>query len=666
MPIISAFLVLLALCFAICTGGFTAFRVFAEEETGLQYEQTDPLDDLTGATIGGKVFELSDYPFDENGKPQLISFTEYCYSFYSNKQQHYELYAYVYNPQGLAFDTDTERNKIELAFANKDNYSKYPLRFLSYSKRAGSEGLFYKFKVELTNEQKQDMLSALDQNARIYEVTGIELSVNNVVTEYTIAQTYTYSGYAEGCGSALATSDTLTCTVDGIEKYLTLDVHPTYYRPEGTNGKNDYTQDSLHSVYFSIPKSIVSEYGKLTAIHATWLDAVLAPVLVTGNKAAYDAIYNYLGQDIGENTEDLDYAYAGSAVYTVAQWAGVTNIWGWDSAYTFNLPESWTGLVGGSSLNSTDRVVSPLYWLFYSGDAENSADSYAVSSQEIGNRLTELTAKYGGELVNGRYSRVLFDSVADAFTEVNIRADEEYSLTNEVLGSSWWDKLWGITHTSTFDGIDAIHEVTDSDFRYSGGEVDIPATCDSLYIAEQDFEEFRSYYEANKEENVIYLFRYQVSDYISSEAKLFTPDSLISSIWNNSGDSNAYFMQETVNLDFDIIDVTCTKDNVQTVIPVVTSPVDVIPDATPPVYTEDDRKPIDWGMIFGIIAGVLILILLLPLIVWLVPYLLKGVVWLVSLPFKAIGAASKKAKERRKEKKAQRQNKPPDTDGGEV
>ena len=43
-----------------------------------------------------------------------------------------------------------------------------------------------------------------------------------------------------------------------------------------------------------------------------------------------------------------------------------------------------------------------------------------------------------------------------------------------------------------------------------------------------------------------------------------------------------------VNLDFDIIDVTFTKDFKDTVIPVVSSPIDVVPSPTPPpdIYEE--------------------------------------------------------------------------------
>ena len=282
-------IVLLVLVLAMCAGGYI-LRAYADTGGELNYDKTNVLDDLSGATIGGEPFDLSDYPYDERSKPQIIAFTEYAYSFYTDNQGNYGLYVYVYNPQGLAFDTDTSRNSISLAYAEKENWSKYQLQFLNYSTRAGYEGLFYKFKVVLTADKKEDILSAVKQTARVYEISEIELSVANSLKAYTVAMRYTYSGYSLGYGSALATESSLVCVTDGFEKYLNLDVHTTYYRPEGTNGKNDYTQDSLHSAYFAVPKDVVSEYGALSAVHATWLDAVLAPVLVTGNKAAYNAI----------------------------------------------------------------------------------------------------------------------------------------------------------------------------------------------------------------------------------------------------------------------------------------------------------------------------------------------------------------------------------------
>lgn len=638
-----AFVLLLLVCLCAVMGGQGNLSASAASEVQAAFEERNVLDDLTGGTVGGKKFSLADYPHNSDGKPQIVSFTEFCYSYYAEKQGDYGLYVYVYNPQDIAFDTQTSRNQIQLTYGSKASYVKYPLIFCNYSTQAGYEGRFYKFRVQLTDSQRSDILKTIKPDARVYKVSGIELSYKGQVMDYPCAQSYTYTGFAQGYGSELATSDTLSCRVNGFEKYLTLDVHSTYYRPEGTNGKNDYTQDSLHSVYFAIPRSVVSEYGKMTAVHATWLDATLAPVLVTGNREAYDAILPYLGQNIGTHTDGLKHAYAGSANYTVTSRAGSTALYGWDCAYTFNLPSSWSKL-GGTVVNKSAREVSPLYWLAYAGDGTDSADEYVLSSEEIETKLKEYTQKYGGELVNDRYSRVLFDIVADDFTEVNVRANEEYSLTNEVLGSSWWDKLWGITYPSTFDGIKAIYEVTDADFKD-----DEKATCDGLFIAERDYAEFKEFYDANKAENVIYLFRYQVTDFISAEATHFVPESGLGEkigAWN-SEDTNAYFMQETVNLDFDIIDVTCTKDNVETVLPVVSSPIDNIPDGTPPVHTTSDKELSWWQILLAVLA--------LILVVWLLfkfaPVLVFAVGKVIALPFKAVGAAGKKAKKRRKEKK---------------
>ena len=632
--------VLSLLCPWAVRGGF-APAVRAEE---ISYEQTDVLEDLSGAVIGGKPFDVRDYPFDERGKPQIVAFAEYGYSFYADNQGDYGLYVYVYNPQGQAIDTATDRNKISLAYGGRENWTKYNLEFLDYSSEAGYEGLFYKFKVSLTEDEKSDILGRVAQNARVYEISGMELSVGNIVTDYTVAMRYTYSGYALGYGSALVTESTLACMADGFEKYLNLDVHPTYYRPEGTNGENDYTQDSLHSVYFAVPREVVEEYGGLSAVHATWLDAVLAPVLVTGNKDAYDAILPYLGQDIGQNTDALEYAYVGDAEFGATGGFGET---GWGGVYGYNFPEAWMGLGGDGVINSTDRVISVLYWLFYAGEGENSADEYALSSEVIEEKLVELTEQYGGELVNNRYSRVLFDSVAEEFTELNIPAELEYDLRNEVLGSSWWDKLWGITHdeSAAFDGIKAIYEVQDGDFVIRDNVLDTEETADNLYIAPEDVEAFKEFYDENKADSVVYLFRYQVSDYISAEASLFEPDDFIGNSWSRT-DTNAYFMQETVNLDFDIIDLTFTKDNVDTVIPVVSDPINNIPDGTPPVYTETDDD-FDWKTLLGIILGAILFIVFLPLIATLVPYLVKGIVWILLLPVKGIAAIIDSLKKRR-------------------
>ena len=89
-----------------------SLSAFADSTDGVQavYESTNVLNNLKGATIGGKEFDLADYPHNSNGKPQIISFVEFCYSYYAEKQADYGLYVYVYNPQDIAFDMSSERN----------------------------------------------------------------------------------------------------------------------------------------------------------------------------------------------------------------------------------------------------------------------------------------------------------------------------------------------------------------------------------------------------------------------------------------------------------------------------------------------------------------------------------------------------------------------------
>lgn len=46
-------------------------------------------------------------------------------------------------------------------------------------------------------------------------------------------------------------------------------------------------------------------------------------------------------------------------------------------------------------------------------------------------KLNSSASSFGGSLVNGKYSSYMFSSVDSKFTDANIRAEEEYSLTSE-------------------------------------------------------------------------------------------------------------------------------------------------------------------------------------------------------------------------------------------
>jgi hypothetical protein len=123
-----------------------------------------------------------------------------------------------------------------------------------------------------------------------------------------------------------------------------------------------------------------------------------------------------------------------------------------------------------------------------------------------------------------------------------------------------------------------------------------------------------------------------VSDYIAQEATLFSRGSFLWMDTWEEVDTNAYFFQQTVNLDFDIIDITFSNGAEETIIPIVSSPIDVIHDATPPVYTQSDKEP-NWWIWAVVILSLVLLVILAPML----SSIFKILIWLIGLPFKGIG-----------------------------
>ena len=678
--------VLFALCVAMFLGGqMTAPVAYAETSAGtLAYDSTNVMDDLENTTIDGVSFDVKDYPFDEKRDTSVLLFAEYCYSFYSNKQSNYSLYVYVYNPQGLVFDTPSARNAIQFSVGDTSEYVKYPLQFLNKSEETNYEGLFYKFKVYLTGEQKTAILEKLNSSERFYHISGIELLEEGAINphDWEVNAEYRYSGYADGYGSVSGgTGDTLTYTKkEGETAVITSEyIGQTYYRPDGNNGKNNYTYDTLQSVYFSVPNDLTEKYGTLSEVRAEWLKTMTSWGLVTGGDTKY---YDFFKRLVGADTTQFN-AAVDAYVYALLS----TNINDRIFAY---LPRSGTH---GSI--PYDEEIPWLSYLFYAGSGDNSASAYEVSTEsllkwladyhddydfdrtenfvvETGDgvldSVTNCNTPYDGEYltVDGStyaYSKALFSSWADEKTVADIsnEVNPDLSLTENEIGQNWWESIWGDYHTvssNTFDGIEGIKEVTADDFKADSYE-----TCENLYIAESDYDDFKDFYDRSvAAERTVYLLRFDVGEYVTTQVGQgeWDNDGLVTGI---NGDTNAYIFKTTAYLyifkttaylGFDIIQLTYDNGTQKFVIPVVQSPIDVVSGTTPPPYWQEDGMEW-WKIVLMVLAIIVLLVILMPIL----PYIIKAVVWVIMLPFKLIAAIVKGIQKAVKKKPKQADVSPP-------
>ncbi len=598
----------------------TPTRVSAYTEGANLYDSTPVLEDL------GEDYILK-FPEVPGAEPKLNSFVEYSYSDNAfTRNASYGLYLYVYNPSRTKYSTKTGASVVNMATAynakgNPSEYNNLPLKVCGYT-TGKYDKLFYKFRIMNVEKVLNNAVAQEGKNGkRRYDIASVQLKdADGGVEDYKVAKIFYYSGYGKGCGKGAEIESTLTHTYEEGET-ISLDVHPTTYRPAGNNGKNEYTQDSLHSVWFSVPNRLIEKYGEMYAVHATWLDATLKPALVTGNKNAYNAILQYLGKDIGEHCEDLNYAYLGAMRWnTIIQSTVLCEM-----SYNADLNSTFTPIIDfGTGYCISSNKVNPLYLMFDAGSGTNSADNYVVSPTRIEEEALKSAMAYGGSLIAGKYSSAIFSSVAEKYTDVNITADEKRYLTEIKVDKNWWEKTYGGAGdivSEKFDSIDAVKKITNKDLVGSPKDV-----CNSLYISTSDYNDLMADYSVSeKNDESIYLLRYQVSDYIVQEATLFEETKTLGMEDWQEIDTNAYFFQETVNLEFEIIDVTFKKEEVLTVVPVVMSPIDIFLEGTGALDTTDDTKLGNkWSFteVFEMILGIIVLLF----VVWAVCKVLGWVI----------------------------------------
>ena len=630
---------------------------------GSSFDNTKVLDDLLPATVGGKPFDIRDYPFDENGEVQVISFIEYCYSYKANQRDNYGLYVYIYNPQGLNLSTDNKRNKIQMATSynkdgNPDAYEKFSLEFCSKVESGDYKNLFYKYKVIDRKIDGTTFDQRVNSNERRYDISGIELTVHGsgTATEYHVGTTYRFTGYAAGYGQNSNEESTLRCEIEKLET-ISLTVKHTFYRSE-TSTLGAGHQNQLDTVYFTVPKSYIEEYGKLQRIKAEWYEYRTKDILVTSNAAFYQAAKPYVGVPLGSKPNQYgQYEYVEDIGYCLGIGAGKAGDmyvaqWGWN--------------LGTGYFHSPTNV---LYYMFYVSDIEE-YDPYAkkvssggVESNELYEYIRAYTKTYeNGRLPvkNGTISADLFEADIDESRKMDTESgkiqmgyscyDFDADLDTQVLSSwsendaSFWETWQNFGLGSAFTGgpdeasrVVAPIQILQADDLDGNNET----ISERLLVNMQDVDSIReTYTEATENDEVVVLFRFATSDYFSQAAVIIEPDAGFLGA-DKKYENQAYIASESVFFDFDIIQLTFNKEGVYTVIPVVADPIDAIAGITPPV---DLPGELEWyQIVFALILLVLLILLLAPL--W--PYILQAILWVYDYIAKGVRAVARLIRKRK-------------------
>lgn len=582
------FILLLLSCFA-------PPAAVAEEESGYasireNYEKTDVMSDLEGV-------DLTKYQGLET--VSVISFNEFGYM--PEDMSGFGLYIYVFNDTGNQI-VNYDLNRVQLS-VDGSSYNKYRVTILDNT----DDFTIYKLKVE----DAASIGAAVNAEERTYHISGIELITTTTgLTDYAVSSVYKYTGapaLEEGAES------TLSCTVEQQDTVVItgLEDRQTVYRTDMDN-PNMQSHNQINSVYFAVDNYFIRSYGMLQSIEAEWWEYRTNPIVVTNDEELYYALITFLHKDISDHTCDLDY-------YLTAQGGPSARTW------TYNQKVM---------VSDSDLLQTRLDWLFHTSTWGQSIENYVVESKafqefrfsyeqsqlahfEEDNGYKYCTDLFNKEVGEGRaagYNRKVFDST-DPDSMLNF---EEYD--PGYRGWDLWKNIFG--WEDDFDEVlkdQAPFLVINSENKseyLSGNNEEI---ADRLLIGEEDVSGFKQYVSTSiaNDESVV-LFRFACTKYEATNVVVgkYTEHTVHLSIGSPDQDTT-FTAQENVFLNFDIMTLGFYNGEKMTIIPVVSSPVDIISDVVGPALP--DLLPWgdpEWGLMdyiyfaLMVVAAVLIFVVL--------------------------------------------------------
>ena len=646
---------------------------YAESNRDLEFDKTSVMDDLTGATMNGKPFNLLNYPFYPSATPEmyLVGVIEYCYAYAANANGNYGLYLYMYNPNGLDIDTGSDANVVLMAVdydtypiteeSKPIKYEEFSLKFCSTVESGSYKHLFYKFRVvDHESADGKTVRDRVNSNGRRYDISGFELqTTDGSVNDFGVGGSYIFTGYTKGYGPDENAESDLDCKVNDLET-VEVQTTSTFYRTG--EYKTNYQHD-LTSVYFAVPSKFFDDYGGLQKVKADWYEYVTTPIVISSNSEVLSELEPWIGKNIGKFNNDV----------SLSLYTGYQKLSGSGGHYT-KYDWVYNAHPGDGVRAEANTYCERLNWLFSTNGADIS--EYVLSSARLQSYVDTYDKSHDegnlpipGKQINGDLfedglsaDRAAVDYVGNDIhhKQFNFDANEEFDMLNYDDSNSGWIKffnaLFGFAPSDvdqSYKGISPIHIVTDDDMAQ-------PDIAKNLLIDGRDepLQKFRDFYNNSVKDNdgdgkpdyKVVLLRFAQTDFMRLPVMAYN---------NHTGTNldkqygaSTYVVQESVFYNFDVLELTFNDKGVYTVIPVVNDPIDIFNDIQLPVNND--------GLgILEIILMVLALIVLLVILMPILPYIIKAVVWVIVLPFKLIAAIVKGIQKAAKKKPKQADVSPP-------
>lgn len=577
----------------------------AEEETGYagireNYESTDVMDDLEGV-------DLTKYQGLKT--VSLISFNEFGYI--PEDMSGYGLYIYVYNDTGNQI-INYKLNRVQIS-TDGSVYNKYRVTILDNT----DDFTVYKLKVEDT----ASIGAAVNAEQRTYHVSGIELTTTTGLTDYAISSIYKYTGtpaLEDGAES------TLSCTVEQQDTVIItgLEDRQTVYRTDMDN-QNMQSHNQINSVYFSVDNYFINTYGKLQQIEAEWWEYRTTPIVVTNNEELYTWLMvmssNYSAENpltghICDEDWGLGLIEKDTTLGSYTEFAWSYNI------YTYGSHDTPDSVV-------TNKCIENLYWILNTDQWGVDLDNYVISQEKLAARrfdfeqsqrahfseedngysyCLELFNEEVGEGRTAGYNRKIFDS-SNPDDMIDFKEyDPNYRGWDAFKNIFGWEDDFDevLTDVSPIVLIDS----SNSEYYLSGSNEEI---ADKMLIAVEDVPAFKQYVQTSIINNeTVVLFRFANTEYYSNTMEVFEYNE---HVFHTASihDDIAFTAEENVFLNFDIMTLGFYDGYEYTVIPVVSSPIDVISDIVGPALPDTLGDMIMYYILIAIAAIVAVLVLVL-------------------------------------------------------